>query len=164
MKTLAAVLLFAGYGLAQQSSTPPTLHEACGPLQVNFDTSISNDKPPSQPAPGKALVYVAAEMPIVTLKIGMDGAWMGATHGRSYFSFSIDPGEHHLCIQWQSHRGFSRMLSFARLNAEPGKTYYFRGRIYGLVNPQYLDLDLIDPDEGQYLVASSPLSVSHPKK
>jgi hypothetical protein len=164
MKTLAAVMLLAVYGLAQQSSAPAELHQACGPLKVDFETSISTSRPPTQPEPGKALVYVAQEMPVVTLKIGMDGAWMGATHGRSYVAFSIESGEHHMCIQWQSHRGFSRMLSFARLNAEPGKIYYFRARIYGLVNPQYLDLDLIDPDEGHYLVASSPLSVSHPKK
>ena len=166
MKTLAAVMLLAVYGLAQESATSAALHEACGPKQVNFDTSISDNKPPAQAEPGKALVYVAQELPMITLKVGVDGAWAGATHGHSYVSFSVDPGEHHMCVRWQSHRGFSRMVSFAHLSAEPGKTYYFRARIYNLgeVNPEYLDLDPIDPDEGQYLVGSSPLSVSHPKK
>jgi|SRR5579862_2428833 hypothetical protein len=166
MKTLAAVLLLAVYGLAQQSSTPTALHEACGPQKVNFDTSVSDDKPLAQPEPGKSLVFVAQELPMITLKVGVDGAWVGATHGHSLVSFSVDPGEHHMCVRWQSHRGFSRMVSFAHLNAEPGKIYYFRARIYGLgaVNPEYLDLDPIDSDEGQYLVASSLLSVSHPKQ
>jgi len=164
MKTLVAVMLFAVYGLAQQSSKPPEVHQACGPLKVNFETSISTSRPPSQPEPGKALVYVAQEMPTITLKIGVDGAWMGATHGSSYIVFSVDPGEHHMCVRWQSHRGFSRMASFARLTAEPGKIYYFRARIYGLEIPQYLDLDPLDPDEGQYLVTSSPLSTAHARK
>ena len=164
MKTLAAILLFTAYGFAQQGSAPGELPQACGPLKVDFDTSISTSRPPTQPEPGKALVYVAQEMPVVTLKVGMDGAWMGATHGHSYFVFSVEPGEHHMCVRWQSHRGFARMASFAQLNAEPGRTYYFRARIYGLENPQYLDLDPVDPDEGQYLVSTSPLSVSHPKK
>jgi len=165
MKTLVAVMLFAAYGLAQQSSAASAL-QACGPQQINFDTSISDDKPPAQPEPGKALIYVAQEMPVITLKIGMDGAWVGATHGHSYLVFPVEPGEHHLCVRWQSHRGFSRMASFAHLNAEPGKVYYFRARIYNLgsVTPEYLDLNPIDPDEGQYLVASSPMSASHPKK
>lgn len=166
MKTLAAILLFGVYGFAQQSSAPPALQDACGPRKVNFDTSLSNDKPPVQPESGKALVFVAQELPVITLKIGVDGAWVGATHGHSYVSFWVDPGEHHMCVRWQSHRGFSRMASFAHLNAEPGKVYYFRARIYnsGAVNPEYLDLDPIDSDQGQYLVASSQQSVSHPKK
>lgn len=166
MKTLAAVLLFGVYGFAQPSSAPGALHEACGPLKINFDTSTSNDKPPAQPEPGKARVYVAEDFPYAigspTFKIGLDGAWVGATHGISYLVFSVDPGEHHLCARWQSHRrDLSRMVSFAHLSAEPGKVYYFRVRIYEI---EHLDLDPIDPDEGQYLVASSPQSVSHPKR
>jgi hypothetical protein len=165
MKTLVAVMWFAVYGLAQQSSAPPAFHEACGPLQVNFETSISSSQPPSQPEPGKALVYVAQELPTITLRIGVDGAWMGATHGHSHLVFSVDPGEHHICVRWQSHRGdLSGMASFVHLNAEPGKIYYFRARIYGFVPPEYLDLDPLDPDEGRYLVASSPLISAHEKK
>ncbi|MGB8061988.1 MAG: hypothetical protein WCF26_08850 [Candidatus Sulfotelmatobacter sp.] len=170
MKTLVAVMLFAVYGLAQQSSTPPQFHEACGPLKVNFETSISTNRPPAQPEPGKALVYVAEDYPPIigapTFKIGLDGAWMGATHGGSYLVFSVDPGEHHMCIRWQSRLdSLSRMVSFAHLTAEPGKTYYFRARaIYYPPSPMYLDLDLIDPDEGQYMVASSPLITAHAKK
>lgn len=166
MRTLAAVMLFAVYGVAQQSPAPPALHEACGPLQVNFDTSTSNDKPSAQPEPGKALVYVAEDFPFTmgapTFKIGLDGAWVGATHGSSYLVFSVDPGEHHMCVRWQSHRGdLSRLVSFAHLSAESGKIYYFRARFYGI---EHLDLDPIDPDEGQYLVASSPRSTARAKK
>ncbi len=174
MKTLVAIMLFAVYGLAQQSSPLPQFHEACGPLKVNFETSISTSRPPAQPEPGKALVYVAEDSPTIgatvgapTFKIGLDGAWIGATHGSSYLVFSVDPGEHHMCIRWQSHLDWlSRLVSFARLTAEPGKTYYFRARAMSSSSPatMYLDLDPIDPDEGRYLVASSPLSTAHAKK
>ena len=174
MKTLVAVMLFAVYGFAQQSSTPPQFHEACGPLKVNFETSISTSRPPTQPEPGKALVFVAEDFQTIgatvgapTFKIGLDGAWAGATHGSSYLVFSVDPGEHHLCVRWQSHVGWvSRLVSFARLTAEPGKTYYFRARSMSSSSSgtMYLDLDPIDPDEGQYMVASSPLITPHEKK
>jgi hypothetical protein len=174
MKTLMAVMLFAVYGLAQQSSTLPLFHQACGPLQVKFETSISTSRPPSQPEPGKALVYVVEDFQTIgatigapTFKIGLDGAWVGATHGSSYLVFSVDPGEHHMCIQWQSHLdGLSRLVSFARLTAEPDKTYYFRARAMSSSSTatMYLDLDSLDPDEGQYMIASSPVISAHAKK
>jgi hypothetical protein len=174
MKVAIVVMLFAITAMAQETPPPVLAPPACGPLGVNFDTATSKTQPPAQPEPGKALVYVAEDFPTVQatigsprIKVGVDGRWMGATHGRSYLFFPLDPGEHHLCIRWQSRlERLSKLASFARLMAEPGKTYYFRARItysrqWALV---YLDLDAIDPDEGQYLVASSPLVTSHPKK
>ena len=175
MKAAAVViLLLALPAYAQEVPAAPHFHAACGPIEVNFDTETSTARPPAQPEPGKALVYVAEDFPTVQptigsprIKVGLDGNWMGATHGSSYLFFSVDPGEHHLCIKWQSHlERFSKLASFAHLAAESGKTYYFRARItfssYG--TNVYLDLDPIDPDEGQYLVASSPLMTSRPKK
>jgi hypothetical protein len=98
MKTLVAVMLFAVQGLAQQSSTPPPFHQACGPLQVKFETSISTSRPPSQPEPGEALVYVVEDFQTIgatigapTFKIGLDGAWIGATHGSPILFFRSIP-------------------------------------------------------------------------
>jgi len=143
-------------------------------MGVNFDTENATAQPPAQPEPGKALVYVAEDFPQVQLsigspriKVGLDGAWVGATHGNSYLFFSVDPGEHHLCIKWQSSlERFSKLASFARLTAEAGKTYYFRSRITFSSQwaNEYLDLDAVDPDEGQYLVTSSQAVASHAKK
>jgi hypothetical protein len=175
MKAAVVVILFAAAALAQENPTPLGLHAACGPLGVKFDTATSNAQPPAQPDPGKALVYVAEDFTTVgpsigspRIKVGLDGAWMGATHGKSYLFFQVDPGEHHLCIKWQSSlERFSKLASFARLTAEAGKTYYFRSRIAfsgQSAATEYLDLDALDPDEGQYLVATSPLMTSQPKK
>ena len=174
MKAAIVVMFLAVTAVAQETQSLPNIPAACGPVGVNFDTATSTAPPPAQTEPGKALVYVAEDFPTVQpnigsprIKIGLDGAWMGATHGRSYLFFSVDPGEHHLCIKWQSSlERFSKLASFARLNAEAGKTYYFRARITYSSQwaNEYLDLDPVDPDEGQYLVASSPLATSHPKK
>ena len=34
--------------------------------------------------------------------VGVDGVWVGPTHGDSYLYFAVAPGEHHLCASWQS--------------------------------------------------------------
>lgn len=173
MKTGIAVMLLVASAVAQKAPASPGVG-ACGLLGVNFNTETSMGQPLVQPESGKALVYVAEDFPkfgevigAPTIKVGLDGSWVGATHGASYISFTVNPGEHHLCINWQSSLGrLSRLVAFAHLVAEPGKTYYFRTRaIYSsYAANMYLDLDAIDPDEGEYLVASSQLSTSHPKK
>jgi hypothetical protein len=87
----------------------------------------------------------------------------GSDHGRSYLYFAADPGEHRLRVNWQTYLDvFLRETSFAHLTAEPGKSYYFRARVSD--DGVYLDLDPHGSDVGQYLVATSPLMASHPKK
>jgi hypothetical protein len=174
VKAAIVVIFFAVSAFAQESATVLPPHAACGPLGVNFDTETSTAQPPTQPDPGKALVYVAQDFTTVQpsigsprIKVGLDGTWMGATHGKSFLFFQVDPGEHHLCIKWQSSlERFSKLASFAHLTAEAGKTYYFRARIAFSSQwaTEYLDLDALDPDEGQYMVATSQLMASHPKK
>jgi hypothetical protein len=98
--------------------------------------------------------------------VGIDGAWVGANHGESYFFFPISPGEHHLCIDWQSsHSRLSKLGSAVTFNAETGKTYYFR--IAGDEKKKHelgLALEQLDPAKAQFLISSSALSISHPKK
>ena len=139
--------------------------------------------PSTQVEPGKALVYISevfkkapGEMGDPTLRIGLDGDWVGAVKGNSYFSFNVDPGEHHLCMRWQSHfKRLSREAAFTVFKAEAGKLYYFRALVTYDLGPDYgrngsnvtgmsITLDPLSSDEGQYLVASIPMSVPHPKK
>lgn len=138
---------------------------ACGPSNTKFavETQASPHKLQQRDS-GKALVYVIEqnllEAPDITARVGLDGAWVGANHGNSYLFFSVAPGEHHLCADWVS--GLlptGRIASLAPLMAEAGKTYYFRLRI-----SPYFDLDPVNSDEGKLLIASSLLSISHPKK
>ena len=177
MKTVLAALLFAASALAQINPALAHAEAACGPLNVRFDAQASASQPTAQPEPGKALVYVAedfrkapGELGDPTIRVGLDGAWRGATRANSYLFFSVDPGEHHLCTNWQSRlKRLSTLAAFARFMAEPGKTYYFRARITYSTNGaratnMNLDLDRVDPDEGQFLVTSFRPSNSHPKK
>ena len=97
--------------------------------------------------------------------VRMDGAWLGANRGNTYLSFSIDPGEHHFCVDWSS-SGFERgLVSLTNLTAEPGKIYYLRARTTGgrYTFPS-LDLELVNSDEGKLLLALSAPSHSEIKK
>ncbi|MGA2588396.1 MAG: hypothetical protein ABSH32_00635 [Bryobacteraceae bacterium] len=89
---------------------------------------------------------------------------MGGDQHNSYFSVSVEPGEHHACANRQSH--FARanqMVALAHFTAEAGKVYYFRTRSFGDKSQAILDLDPVDSDQGKYLITTYPLSVSHPK-
>jgi hypothetical protein len=60
------------------------------------------------PEAGKALVYVIQDdtlwqaHPRPSTIVGLDGHWVGATRANSYFYPSTDPGDHNICVQWQS--------------------------------------------------------------
>lgn len=177
MKSLPTVLLTASFFAATpafgQAPETTLLARACGPGRVNFDaTADASQHPLAQPQAGKATVYLvgsffAVDPPAKPLvKVGMDGSWVGAIRGNSYIFFSVEPGDHHICANWQS--GIltpSGLFALASFTAEAGKTYYFRARPRNGDNRAYsLDLDPADNDEGQYLVASSAFSKSHPKK
>ena len=171
MKTLLALLLFVAPALGQTNPGLTQAQAACGPPSVRFDAEFSPSRQAAQPEPGKALVYVVGDywpsMIDPTIRVGLDGAWLGATRARSYIYFSVNPGEHHLCANWQSSlKRLSRLITLAHLTAGPGETYYFRVRITYFPRGEAEDFDLqpLDPDEGRYLVASYLLSKSHPKK
>jgi hypothetical protein len=71
-----------------------------------------------------------------------------------------------VCLNWQSSlQERSRAFAMMGFTAEAGKVYYIRARLFPGGNGDYsFDVDLVNSDEGKYLVASSPYSVSHPKK
>ena len=99
-----------------------------------------------------------------TSNFGIDGKWVGAVNGGSYFFVPIEPGEHHLWAMLQSslpQRG--PRVSVHLLKAEPGGTYYFRTRLVGISTGFVLQLDQLDSDEGRWFVAWSKFSTSHPK-
>jgi hypothetical protein len=175
MRTALALVLFTftTCAFAQNPSAVSAAQAACGPKGVNFDVKDDDSQHTvAQPEAGKALVYVIQDIGAIsciggciTTKIALDGVWIGANHHNSYFSFAVDPGERHLCADWQSHFArLSRLVGLVHFTAEAGKIYYFRTRAFGDKYNAYLDLDPIDSDMGRFFVASYPLSVSHPKK
>lgn len=144
---------------------------ACGDFHVNFEAMQDGTHSLAPAVPGKALVYVISDFYSArgkyrggpTVRIGMDGRWAGANRGGSYTSFYVSPGKHHLCVNWQSrfHR-LNKLVVLKDLNAQPGEIYYFRIQ-YVVVDVGYddsydglLNLDAVDPSEGQFLVAQYP--------
>jgi hypothetical protein len=152
-------------------------------METQFDVKVDSAAHPSMaPDQGKALVVVIEDQETkfirdVTIRVGLDGAWMGADRGNSYFFFAVTPGVRHLCADWETSHPDQRIVALANLTAEAGKIYYFRARTWGsftsgasgssVSDPRLnwvLDLDPINDDQGQLLVATSGLSSSRPKK
>jgi|HubBroStandDraft_1064217.scaffolds.fasta_scaffold32547_3 hypothetical protein len=175
--TILAVLLFGALpAYAQNPDLVPHAQPACGAANAQFQVTTSDTHAETKADPGKALIYLVEEQKLrvfrdVTVRVGLDGKWLGATRGTSYLSFALEPGEHHLCVDFLSEfLEPGRLVSLYGFTAEAGKIYYFRARTMASVSSRgnrdiaVLDLDLVNDDQGKLLVANSPLSVSHPKK
>ncbi len=169
MKMVLAVMILAASASAQGRSF--RIASACGPKNVSFDVKLDESRhTPTQPEPGKAIVYFIqddgpwGEHQHHTLKIALDGAWVGAYKWNSYFSVPVKPGVHHVCANVQSNYPVGSQIALAHFTAEPGETYYFRTRFLNGMNgmdiPSYVELDALDSDEGKYLIAFYPLSIS----
>ncbi len=170
MRSTLIAMFLAVSAFGQQESG--ALAAACGPKGTSFDVKLDRSQHAlAQPEPGKALVYFIQDFGNVnclgscmTTKIGLDGAWVGANQDNSYFYVSVEPGEHHVCANPQSHVGrISRIVALAHFTAEPGKVYYFRARATMGGNQILFDLDPVDSEQAKYLISSYPLSTAHPK-
>ena len=162
MRIALVIMFLASSAFAQVQSA--VAKAACGPDDTDFEIKLDKSKHAlTQPEPGKARVYFIQDIGRVSCigtcaktKIGVDGTWVGAIRNNSYFSISVEPGEHHMCAD------SGKELALLHLNAEPGKSYYFRARVFGSENQRLFDFDPLDSDQAQHLIASYPLSVSHP--
>lgn len=148
----------------------------CGADNIQFDVKTDKSQHPQGQVPaGKALVYIfevekteagAFKIGAVTIRIGLDGQWVGANHGNTYFYFPVVPGDHNICANWQSSLGrVSKLASAVSLAAEAGKVYYFLTKVdeQSHDNPAVW-MEAVDPAEARLLIASASLSNSHPKK
>lgn len=168
VKIAALIMLFAASAFGQ--APPVGSVAACGAGNVSFKVKLDDSQHTmAQPEPGKARVYFVQEggtsstIGYPTVKIGMDGAWVGANHGNSYFSVSAEPGEHHLCATLQS-SFVAQRVELAHFTAEAEKVYYYRTRLVLSRRVELLELEPIDSDQGKYLTETFPLSISNPKK
>lgn len=173
MKVIALVMfLFAAFTSAPAQNPFGPLPSACGPKGTTFDVKLDKSQHSlTEPERGKARIYFIYDSGLATgdrtlvmpMMLGMDGAWVGVDHNNSYFSVSIDPGEHHICAASQYYRE-SKLVALSHLQAEAGNTYFYRARFVVSVDSIYLELRPVDSDEGKYLIASYPLSVFRSKK
>ena len=174
----AAVLAVAAACLAQDASTTQAYKAACGPVDVKLDSDLAKPAGPMSPEAGRALVYLiqrddqtnsfclGKKCGGADVRFGMDGAWVGETKGNSFVALPVDPGAHHLCVNWQSHfKKVSHHEAFLQpLAATSGQTYYFlihvsAGNGGGEASvPFSLSLAPVNEDEAKMLLEISPQS------
>ena len=151
--------------LAQDDAAAARTAAGCGPSGEMFNVQTTDLKHPvGQTEQGKALVYFFVDFVTApTMRVGVDGNWVGANEGKSYFFFQVDPGEHNVCAEWQSgafKKSSERVGEAMHLTAEAGKTYYLRL----IFSYQRMQLELSDEAEGRFLIGSSLFATSQPKK
>ena len=110
---------------------------ACGDDAVKFKVSVQKGMlqiPP--PSPGKAAVVLIENMnkhgvmgAAASTRFGIDGAWVGANKGNSYFVVEVDPGAHQVCANWQAESAIGNRVGVIAINAVAGQTYYFEAAI-----------------------------------
>jgi hypothetical protein len=168
MRSVAFILLLAACAFAQAPPAPPA--PACPSEDISFKVKLDDSQHTlTPPERGKARVYFIhdagtnSQLGYPTVKLAIDGTCIGANHGNSYFSVSVAPGEHHVCVSLQSTLVAQR-VELAHFTAEAAKVYYYRTRLVMSRAVELLELAPLDSDQGTYLVASFPLSVSTPKK
>jgi hypothetical protein len=168
---IALILIAVFLAVPAFAQTPPVASTAsCGPENDSFKVKLDDSQHTLvQPDPGKARVYflqdagTGATLGYPTVKLAIDGTWVGANHGNSYFSVSVDPGEHHMCVTLQSSLVAHR-IELAHFTAEADQVYYYRTRLILSRGIELLEFNAIDSDQGKYLVATFPLSLSTPKR
>jgi len=131
MSAIFPVILFAT--IQASASTWP---DACGKDSTQFKVKTSKKQAELvAPEAGKALIIFTesvngdfASEPVA--RFGIDGSWVGANKGASYFAVSVAPGEHHLCAVRQSGAKSDRVnVGEATVKAEAGNVYYYDFKI-----------------------------------
>jgi len=175
---LVVFLLCASLVSAVCARAKTILPDACGDDKVIFDITTQKNQPaPPPPAAGMAQIVFIETLEKTwgcitcgtpSTRYGVDGTWVGANQGKSYFTLDIAPGEHHLCVGWQSVFGhLKEMVGLASFTAEAGKVYYFEAKAtlqvhrYGNNSSEVdrsLDFVQVNEDEGKYRIKASELS------
>jgi hypothetical protein len=158
-------ILLAAPVFAQDQATDLRAAAGCGPTKTQFDVKVDKKQHSvAQSGSDKALVYVVEEYKTdprfrtighVTTRAGLDGNWVGAAHEGSYISFLVQPGAHRLCSDVQSMFATQKLSGAASLNAEAGKTYYYRVVVDDNRQQPQLWVKAMDEPEGLLMVSKS---------
>jgi len=142
------------------------LPQSCGPNDVSFTFNSQKSAPPAASANQATLVVVQRAGLCIgcsVTRIGVDGAWVGANKGRTFFAVPIEAGEHHVCADWAAPLASTEArIGLTDFQAEPGKSYYFETVIErnGENEAPRMILKQLSPDMGAFLVARSEQSVA----
>ena len=168
MRLRIAALLFGGALVLAHAAWAAPWPSSCGDPQAKFDVSTKAGQPlPAPPAAGMGQIVFIEDQnqlhnpfhPWDTVRFAMNGAWVGADKGNSYFTLDIAPGTYHLCASWQ---GVRHTFDLAPVTVEPGKVHYFAAKV--TESQYYSDFRLVqlNDDQGEYRVKAWKRSVSKP--
>jgi hypothetical protein len=178
MKPILVAILFCASLLAAMQARATVLPESCGKDEIKFDVKV---KMPTegQPAPaiappeaGKAqIVFIetlnteGVHFTTPTTRFGVDGKWVGANRGDSHFAIDVTPGEHNVCVNWQSGSSDeSKKAGMDTFTAEAGKIYYYEIKIIRLSQGSsnkmdfFFELKQLGGIEGRYRAKASGVS------
>jgi hypothetical protein len=178
MKQAMAVSLFCMVFVMGNQLRAARLHDACGDDHAHFDVKTEKDAPaPAALEAGKARVVFIGRIDApgclgcgeFAPRIGVDGSWVGATKGDSYFVLDVAPGTHNVCADWKSLSAAPRRnWGVASFTAEAGQTYFFETKIEpagqapsdpsAIRTHWILDLKQLDDDKGGELMKKSALA------
>jgi hypothetical protein len=176
VKSWLLLLLLATPVFAQAQAQQDRMAPSCGLSNAKFTVKTTNAPAPVTPADaGKALLYLIQDdtnfesRPRPSVRFGMDGQWVGATKSNSWFVIPVDPGEHHLCANWQRRvvllTSDQQLVAAAHFAAKPGASYFFRMRdTWSRDAGLSIDFTPLDGDEGQLLMRKFSFNSSQPKK
>jgi len=166
---LALLIVMTATAVAQKDND--RLQPSCGQREIKLDVHTTKPATDMNVEVGKSQVYVVeiAERAFpfdprkITIRIGLDGEWVGAVKGtHTYMEVAVTSGEHHICAERQSvQASLEREAGFISFTAEADKRYYFRARF---TEHSGVKLDRINDNEGRLLISSSRLTTSTPKQ
>jgi hypothetical protein len=176
MKSKMNVVVFFLLACATAGQAGATaLPSACGDDKIQFDVKTQKAEPASlTPEPGKALVVlietIDGSVPpwdVPSTRFAIDGTWIGANRGNSYFVISVTPGAHNVCSGWQGSFSEQRDRSdMSPLTAEAGKVYFFESKVKWTGrsgSDGAFRFKQITDDQGRFRVKASKLSSWTPK-
>jgi hypothetical protein len=184
MKPKPVFLLLGALLIPAVPALATVLPESCGKDEIKFEVKIaaapegqaSPDIPP--PEAGKAqIVFIEAVeryglfLTVPSTRFAVDGQWVGANRGDSHFAIDVMPGEHNVCVNWQSDSSDeSKKVGMDKFTAEAGKVYYYQVAIkvrqdsQGWTKERAFDLTALSAEQGRYRARASGVSTSKPKK
>jgi hypothetical protein len=152
------------------------LPDSCGDEGIKFEVKTLKEQPlPAPPSGGKAQIIFIGEghafvrdFTYQTYRYGLNGAWVGGNYDDSYFAITVDPGVHHLCVNWQDKKKPAEAARYSAVDSftsEPGKTYYYSSRLIRSGPAEYvLRFSQLDEETGKFRIKAWKLATSTPKK
>ena len=166
-QAMAAFFFCVLFALACQLRAT-TLPDACGNEKIKVDVAVQ--KPlsalPAANATTATLVFVQrldeACIGCSVARVGLDGTWIGADKGASFFSVTTAPGEHHVCVFWEAPGAkIENRIGLTDFEAMVGQIYYFEIEIGPRSTGEIaMRLKPISEDMGEFLVSRSKQSVA----